>query len=77
MGIDFSCALGSLRYGHFPEKDCLLPLISKLLDYVLVAAYVLSMLTTLSFQLHTHRRREKSGIKVRKKKEKKKTAVRL
>lgn len=38
LGIDFSCALGSLRHGHFPEKDCLLPLISKLLGYVLVAA---------------------------------------
>ncbi|KAF3446614.1 hypothetical protein FNV43_RR11794 [Rhamnella rubrinervis] len=38
FGIDFSCALGSLRHGHFPEKDCLLPLISKLLGYVIVAA---------------------------------------
>lgn len=38
LGIDFSCALGSLRDGHLPEKDCLLPLISKLLGYVLVAA---------------------------------------
>ncbi|KAL8141123.1 hypothetical protein V2J09_007144 [Rumex salicifolius] len=38
FGMDFSCALGSLRYGEFPEKDCLLPLISKLLGYAIVAA---------------------------------------
>ncbi|KAF4346070.1 mannose-P-dolichol utilization defect 1 protein homolog 2 [Cannabis sativa] len=38
LGIDFSCALGSLRHGQFPEKDCLLPLISKLIGYALVAA---------------------------------------
>ncbi|PQQ05451.1 mannose-P-dolichol utilization defect 1 protein homolog 2 [Prunus yedoensis var. nudiflora] len=38
LGIDFSCALGALANGHFPEKDCLLPLISKLLGYAIVAA---------------------------------------
>ncbi|GLT58891.1 hypothetical protein SLA2020_317510 [Shorea laevis] len=38
LGIDFSCAIGSLRHGKFPEKDCLLPLISKLLGYCIVAA---------------------------------------
>ncbi|BAT82628.1 Mannose-P-dolichol utilization defect 1 protein-like protein [Vigna angularis] len=38
LGIDLSCAVGSLRHGHFPEKDCLLPLISKLLGYAIVAA---------------------------------------
>ncbi|KAL4649570.1 hypothetical protein ACB092_01G023200 [Castanea dentata] len=38
LGIDFSCALGSLRQGKIPEKDCLLPLISKLLGYCIVAA---------------------------------------
>ncbi|KAF5747028.1 Mannose-P-dolichol utilization defect 1 protein isoform 1 [Tripterygium wilfordii] len=38
MGIDISCALGSLRDGKFPDKDCLLPLISKLLGYAIVAA---------------------------------------
>ncbi|KAG8632654.1 hypothetical protein MANES_18G041200v8 [Manihot esculenta] len=38
LGIDFSCALGSLRHGSFPDKDCLLPLISKLLGYCIVAA---------------------------------------
>ncbi|XP_015884299.1 mannose-P-dolichol utilization defect 1 protein homolog 2 [Ziziphus jujuba] len=38
LGIDLSCALGSLRHGQFPEKDCLLPLISKLLGYAIVAA---------------------------------------
>ncbi|AED97194.1 Mannose-P-dolichol utilization defect 1 protein [Arabidopsis thaliana] len=38
LGIDLSCAIGSLRNGEFPAKDCLLPLISKLLGYFLVAA---------------------------------------
>ncbi|KAK4478271.1 hypothetical protein RD792_017558 [Penstemon davidsonii] len=38
LGIDFSCAVGSLSNGKFPEKDCLLPLISKLLGYCIVAA---------------------------------------
>ena len=38
LGIDLSCALGSLRHGKFPDKDCLLPLISKLLGYAIVAA---------------------------------------
>ncbi|CAI9753481.1 unnamed protein product [Fraxinus pennsylvanica] len=38
LGMDFSCALGSLSSGEFPEKDCLLPLISKLLGYCIVAA---------------------------------------
>ncbi|CAI0389105.1 unnamed protein product [Linum tenue] len=38
LGIDFGCAIGSLRHGQFPEKDCLLPLISKLLGYAIVAA---------------------------------------
>lgn len=36
--MDFGCALGSLSNGQFPEKDCLLPLISKLLGYAIVAA---------------------------------------
>ncbi|XP_057502545.1 mannose-P-dolichol utilization defect 1 protein homolog 2-like [Actinidia eriantha] len=38
LGMDFSCAFGSLSDGKFPEKDCLLPLISKLLGYCIVAA---------------------------------------
>ncbi|KAJ4966943.1 hypothetical protein NE237_018792 [Protea cynaroides] len=38
LGMDFSCALGSLSDGKFPDKDCLLPLISKLLGYCIVAA---------------------------------------
>ncbi|KAJ7966576.1 mannose-P-dolichol utilization defect 1 protein-like 2 [Quillaja saponaria] len=38
LGIDLSCAVGSLRHGKFPDKDCLLPLISKLLGYAIVAA---------------------------------------
>ncbi|KAF9668527.1 hypothetical protein SADUNF_Sadunf14G0012800 [Salix dunnii] len=38
LGMDFGCAIGSLRDGKFPDKDCLLPLISKLLGYAIVAA---------------------------------------
>ncbi|GAA0139997.1 hypothetical protein LIER_01428 [Lithospermum erythrorhizon] len=38
VGVDFGCAFGSLSKGEFPEKDCLLPLISKLLGYCIVAA---------------------------------------
>ncbi|XVF36333.1 hypothetical protein REPUB_Repub19eG0049300 [Reevesia pubescens] len=38
LGIDFSCAIGSLKNGDFPSKECLLPLISKLLGYAIVAA---------------------------------------
>uniref|UniRef100_A0AAP0H606 Mannose-P-dolichol utilization defect 1 protein homolog n=1 Tax=Deinandra increscens subsp. villosa TaxID=3103831 RepID=A0AAP0H606_9ASTR len=38
IGMDFSCVFGSLADGKFPEKDCLLPLISKLLGYAIVAA---------------------------------------
>lgn len=36
--MDFGCVIGSLRHGQIPEKDCLLPLISKLLGYCIVAA---------------------------------------
>lgn len=38
LGMDFSCAFRSLSNGKFPEKDCLLPLISKLLGYAIVSA---------------------------------------
>lgn len=38
LGMDFTCALSSVQSGEFPEKDCLLPLISKLLGYCIVAA---------------------------------------
>ncbi|CAA0830189.1 Mannose-P-dolichol utilization defect 1 protein homolog 2 [Striga hermonthica] len=38
VGMDFSCVLGSLRSSEIPEKDCLLPLISKLLGYCIVTA---------------------------------------
>ncbi|KAL3514449.1 hypothetical protein ACH5RR_027166 [Cinchona calisaya] len=38
LGLDFSCALGSIGNGQIPEKDCLLPLISKILGYCIVAA---------------------------------------
>lgn len=36
--MDFGCAYESLSEGKLPEKDCLLPLISKLLGYCIVAA---------------------------------------
>ncbi|RDX79613.1 Mannose-P-dolichol utilization defect 1 protein-like 2, partial [Mucuna pruriens] len=61
LGIDLSCAVGSLRHGHFPDKDCLLPLISKLLGYAIVAASTTILkilkhqsvrgLSTISFEL--------------------------
>lgn len=35
--MDFGCVFGSLGHGRFPGKDCLLPLISKLLGYCIVA----------------------------------------
>ncbi|XP_072983256.1 mannose-P-dolichol utilization defect 1 protein homolog 2 [Typha latifolia] len=38
LGINFGCVLGSLTARQIPEKDCLLPLISKLLGYCIVAA---------------------------------------
>ncbi|CAN6841080.1 unnamed protein product [Brassica oleracea] len=38
LGIDLLCATNSLRHGHFPAKDCLFPLVTKLLSYFLVAA---------------------------------------
>ncbi|KAL9240849.1 hypothetical protein vseg_015024 [Gypsophila vaccaria] len=38
FGMDFSCVYNSLRHAQFPEKTCLLPLISKLLGYCIVAA---------------------------------------
>ncbi|KAH9692360.1 Mannose-P-dolichol utilization defect 1 protein-like [Citrus sinensis] len=31
LGINIGCVTGSLRDGKFPEKDCLLPLLSKIL----------------------------------------------
>lgn len=36
--MDFGCVIGSLQHGQIPEKQCLLPLISKLLGYCIVAA---------------------------------------
>ncbi|KAL1822166.1 hypothetical protein ACET3Z_008944 [Daucus carota] len=38
LGMDFTCAFNSLSNGSIPQKDCLLPLISKLLGYAIVAA---------------------------------------
>uniref|UniRef100_A0A7N0TPG1 Mannose-P-dolichol utilization defect 1 protein homolog n=1 Tax=Kalanchoe fedtschenkoi TaxID=63787 RepID=A0A7N0TPG1_KALFE len=38
FGIDFGCAYGSLVNGQIPEKECLLPLLSKILGYCIVAA---------------------------------------
>ncbi|XP_020261684.1 mannose-P-dolichol utilization defect 1 protein homolog 2-like isoform X3 [Asparagus officinalis] len=37
LGMNFGCILGPLSAGKFPEKDCLLPLISKILGYLIVA----------------------------------------
>ncbi|KAF8024602.1 hypothetical protein BT93_F1697 [Corymbia citriodora subsp. variegata] len=38
LGIDFACALESLRDGRVPDRDCVLPLLSKLVGYCLIAA---------------------------------------
>ncbi|WOL10782.1 hypothetical protein Cni_G19541 [Canna indica] len=38
LGMNFGCVLGALSAWQFPEKDCLLPLVSKLLGYCIVAA---------------------------------------
>ncbi|KAI4342619.1 hypothetical protein MLD38_027225 [Melastoma candidum] len=38
FGMDFGCVFGALSAGHIPPKDCLLPLMSKLLGYAIVAA---------------------------------------
>ncbi|KAJ0776470.1 putative mannose-P-dolichol utilization defect 1 protein [Helianthus annuus] len=38
LGMDFTCVYESLTDAKFPPKDCLLPLISKLLGYAIVAA---------------------------------------
>ncbi|XP_030466542.1 mannose-P-dolichol utilization defect 1 protein homolog 2-like isoform X1 [Syzygium oleosum] len=39
LGIDFTCALESLRDGRAPDRDdCVLPLLSKLVGYCLIAA---------------------------------------
>ncbi|XP_059633999.1 mannose-P-dolichol utilization defect 1 protein homolog 2 [Cornus florida] len=38
LGMNFSCVFGALSNGKFPDKDCLLPLVSKLLGYCIVAA---------------------------------------
>ncbi|XP_060199393.1 mannose-P-dolichol utilization defect 1 protein homolog 2-like isoform X2 [Lycium barbarum] len=38
LGMNFVCVVATLSKGEFPEKDSLLPLISKLLGYAIVAA---------------------------------------
>uniref|UniRef100_A0A0E0EB66 Uncharacterized protein n=1 Tax=Oryza meridionalis TaxID=40149 RepID=A0A0E0EB66_9ORYZ len=38
LGINFGCVLAALADAKIPEKDCLLPLASKLLGYAIVAA---------------------------------------
>ncbi|OWM80694.1 mannose-P-dolichol utilization defect 1 protein homolog 2-like [Punica granatum] len=38
LGIDLGCLFESLRDGEIPDKDCLLPLMSKVLGYCIVAA---------------------------------------
>lgn len=38
LGMNFGCVLAALADAKIPDKDCLLPLISKLLGYAIVAA---------------------------------------
>ncbi|XP_078162492.1 mannose-P-dolichol utilization defect 1 protein [Carex rostrata] len=38
LGMNFGCVLAALSDKRIPDKDCLLPLISKLLGYCIVAA---------------------------------------
>jgi hypothetical protein len=38
LGMNIGCVLAALSDKRIPEKDCLLPLISKLLGYCIVAA---------------------------------------
>ncbi|XP_044409599.1 mannose-P-dolichol utilization defect 1 protein homolog 2 isoform X3 [Triticum aestivum] len=38
LGINFVCVLSALSDAKIPEKECLLPLVSKLLGYCIVAA---------------------------------------
>ncbi|PKA60139.1 Mannose-P-dolichol utilization defect 1 protein like 2 [Apostasia shenzhenica] len=38
FGMNFGCVLAALGAGKMPEKDCLLPLLSKVLGYCIVAA---------------------------------------
>ncbi|KAL5697645.1 hypothetical protein ACHQM5_028768 [Ranunculus cassubicifolius] len=52
MGIDFTCAVESLTDGKFPEKTCLLPLISKILGYSIVAASTIVKLPQIMKILH-------------------------
>ena len=40
LGINFGCVLAALADAKIPEKDCLLPLASKLLGYAIVAASI-------------------------------------
>ncbi|KAH9604638.1 hypothetical protein KSS87_018863 [Heliosperma pusillum] len=38
FGMKFDCVVDSISHGQIPQKACLLPLISKLLGYCIVAA---------------------------------------
>ena len=38
LGMNFGCVLSALSDAKIPEKECLLPLVSKLLGYCIVAA---------------------------------------
>ena len=38
LGMNFVCVLSALSDANIPEKECLLPLVSKLLGYCIVAA---------------------------------------
>ncbi|KAL9449384.1 hypothetical protein AB3S75_011333 [Citrus x aurantiifolia] len=59
LGINIGCVTGSLRDGKFPEKDCLLPLLSKVLGYLIVA---LSTTVKLPQILKILKHRSASGI---------------
>lgn len=49
FGIDLSCAFESIREGKIPDKDCLLPLMSKVLGYCIVAASTTVKVPQVSF----------------------------
>nr|CAD1818768.1 unnamed protein product [Ananas comosus var. bracteatus] len=38
LGMNFTCVVGAVSAGQIPARDCVLPLVSKLLGYCIVAA---------------------------------------
>lgn len=40
LGMNFTCVMASLAEQQLPKKDCLLPLIAKILGYCIVAASI-------------------------------------